>query len=248
MSPVVSARLREHAPMTKHLTRDLEGLERRLLLLAGEVEEAVRRSVRALIERRMELAERVIEGDDSIDRLEVEIEDECLKMLALHQPVASDLRFIVACLKSASDLERIGDLAGSIAERAISYSARSDMPLPPRLHEMVEACARMLRLAIEAFVRGDAASARDLLAQDERIDSLHRDVIQGCLSTMHDDPASIEQAVDLISISKNLERIGDHVTNIAEDVVYLVEGDIIRHHEVLQRQPLARDGSLRRRR
>lgn len=222
--------------MTKHLTRDLEGLERRLLLLAGEVEEAVRRSVRALVERRMELAERVIEGDDSIDRLEVEIEDECLKMLALHQPVASDLRFIVACLKSASDLERIADLAGSIAERAISFCARSDMPLPPRLHEMVEACARMLRAAIEAFVRGDPAAARALLAQDERIDSLNRDVIQGCLSTMHDDPASIEQAVDLISISKNLERIGDHVTNIAEDVVYLVEGDIIRHHEVLARR------------
>jgi phosphate transport system protein len=232
--------------MTKHLTRDLEGLERRLLLLAGEVEEAVRRSVRALIERRMELAERVIEGDDSIDRLDVEIEDECLKMLALHQPVASDLRFIVACLKSASDLERIGDLAGSIAERAISFAARSDMPLPPRLHEMVDACARMLRAAIEAFVNGDSIAARGILAQDELIDSLNRDVIQGCLSTMHDDPASIEQAVDLISISKNLERIGDHVTNIAEDVVYLVEGDIIRHHEVLSRQATPRQVPRRR--
>jgi len=236
MSPAVSDRLREHLAMTKHLTRNLEGLERRLLLLAGEVEEAVRRSVRALIERRMELAERVIDGDDSIDRLEVEIEDECLKMLALHQPVASDLRFIVACLKSAGDLERIGDLAGSIAERAISFAARRDMPLPQRLHEMAEACARMLRQAIEAFVRGDSVAARALLAQDERVDSLNRDVIQGCLSTMHDDPASIEQAVDLISISKNLERIGDHVTNIAEDVVYLVEGDIIRHHDALMRQ------------
>jgi phosphate transport system protein len=234
--------------MTKHLTRDLEGLERRLLLLAGEVEEAVRRSVRALVERRMELAERVIEGDDSIDRLEVEIEDECLKMLALHQPVASDLRFIVASLKSAGDLERIGDLAGSIAERAISFAARSDMPLPPRLHEMVEACARMLRSAIEAFVRGDSAAARELLAQDERIDTLNRDVIQGCLSAMHDDPAAIDQAVDLISISKNLERIGDHVTNIAEDVVYLVEGDIIRHHEVLSRKLATRETPTARRR
>lgn len=221
--------------MSKHLTRDLEGLERRLLLLAGEVEEAVRRSVRALLERRMELAERVIEGDDSIDRLEVEVEDECLKMLALHQPVASDLRFIVACLKGASDLERIGDLAGSIAERAVSFAARSEMPLPAQLHEMVEACARMLRTAIESFVRGDSPSARALLVQDERIDRLHRDVIQSCLSAMHDDPAAIEQAVDLISISKNLERIGDHVTNIAEDVVYLVEGDIIRHHDLLAR-------------
>ena len=121
--------------------------------LRAKVEEAVRRSVRALLERRMELAERVIEGDDSIDRLEVEIEDECLKMLALHQPVASDLRFIVACLKGASDLERIGDLAGSIAERAVSFAARSKMPLPAQLHEMVEACARMLRSAIESFVR-----------------------------------------------------------------------------------------------
>ena len=177
----------------------------------------------------------MIEGDDSIDRLEVEIEDECLKMLALHQPVASDLRFIVACLKGANDLERIGDLAGGIAERAISFAARSEMPLPSQLHEMVEACAEMLRAAIESFVRGDSSTARALLVQDERIDRLHREVIQGCLSTMHDDPAAIEQAVDLISISKNLERIGDHVTNIAEDVVYLVEGDIIRHNDLLAR-------------
>ena len=215
--------------MTKHLRRDLEGLERRLLLLAGEVEEAVRRSVRALLDRRMELAERVIDGDDAIDRLEVEIEDECLKVLALHHPVASDLRFIVTCLKSASDLERIADLAGSIAERSVSFSAHTELAIPPRMREVAGTCTLMLRQAIDAFLRGDAKLARSLCVQDEAVDRAHRRIIGDCLEVMHSRPDSIDQALDLISISKNLERIADHATNIAEDVVYLVEGDIIRH-------------------
>lgn len=215
--------------MSKHLMRDLEGLERRLLFLAGEVEEAVRRSIRALLDRRIELAERVIDGDDEIDRHEVELEEECLKVLALHNPVASDLRFIVACLKSESDLERIADLAANIAERALSLSAKSEMAVPPRIREMVETCARMLRQSIDAFVRGDAQLARRICEEDAQVDRANRLIIQELLEAMHRDPACIDQAVELISVSKNLERIGDHATNIAEDVVYLVEGDIIRH-------------------
>lgn len=215
--------------MTKHLRRDLEGLERRLLLLAGEVEEAVRRAVSALVERRIELAERVLAGDDAIDRLEVEIEDECLKILALHHPVASDLRFIVTCLKSANDLERIADLAGNIAERGVSFSAHAELEVPPRIREVAEICTRMLRQAIDSFVRGDARLARSLCIQDQQVDRAHRRIIGDCMEVMHRDPQCIDQALDLISISKNLERIGDHATNIAEDVVYLVEGDIIRH-------------------
>jgi phosphate transport system protein len=215
--------------MSKHLTRDLEGLEQRLLLLAGEVEEAVRRSVRVLLERRSELAEAVIDGDDAIDRHEVELEEECLKVLALHGPVAGDLRFIVACLKIENDLERIADLAANIAERALSFHTESELAVPPLLAEMVDTCARMLRHSIEAFVRGDVALARANLVRDEAVDQANRRIIQEALAAMHANPACIQQGVELISISKNLERIGDHATNIAEDVVYLVEGDIIRH-------------------
>ena len=215
--------------MTKHLQRDLEGLERRLLFLAGEVEEAVRRSIRALLDRRIELAERVIDGDDEIDRREVELEEECLKVLALHNPVASDLRFIVACLKIENDLERIADLASNIAERSVSFSAKTELAVPQRIREMVETCARMLRQSIDSFVRGDAALARRICDEDAQVDRANRLIIQELLEAMHRDPACIDQGVELISVSKALERIGDHATNIAEDVVYLVEGDIIRH-------------------
>jgi phosphate transport system protein len=221
--------------MTKHLTRDLEGLERRLLFLAGEVEEAVRRSIRALLDRRIELAERVIDGDDEIDRREVELEEECLKILALHHPVASDLRFIVACLKIENDLERIADLAGNIAERTVSFASGSELAVPARIREMVEDCTRMLRQSIDAFVRGDAQLARRICGEDDKVDRANRLIIQELLEAMHRDPACIDQAVELISVSKNLERIGDHATNIAEDVVYLVEGDIIRHRSVGRR-------------
>jgi phosphate transport system protein len=221
--------------MSKHLERDLEGLERRMLFLAGEVEEAVRRSIRALLDRRIELAERVIDGDDEIDRREVELEEECLKVLALHNPVASDLRFIVACLKIENDLERIADLAANIAERSVSFSTRSVIPVPNRIREMVENCARMLRQSIDSFVRGDAQLARRICEEDTQIDRANRLIIQELIEAMHTDPSCIDQAVELISVSKNLERIGDHATNIAEDVVYLVEGDIIRHQKQKQR-------------
>jgi len=220
--------------MTKHLTRDLEGLEKRLLFLAGEVEEAVRCSIRALLERRVELAKRVIDGDDAIDQHEVELEEECLKILALHCPVASDLRFIVSCLKIENDLERIADLAANIAERSVSFSAKSEMAVPSRIREMVESCARMLRQSIDAFVRGDAQLARRICAEDAQVDQANRLIIQSLIEAMHADSACIDQAVELISVSKNLERIGDHATNIAEDVVYMVEGDIIRHSRQLR--------------
>jgi len=215
--------------MSKHLMRDMEGLERRMMFLAGEVEEAVRRSVRALLDRRIELAERVIDGDDEIDRREVELEEECLKILALHHPVASDLRFIVACLKIENDLERIADLAANIAERSVSFSAQSERRVPLRIREMVETCARMLRQSIDAFVRGDAELARRVCSEDAKVDRANRLIIQELLEGMHEDPSSIDQNVEMISVSKNLERIADHATNIAEDVVYLVEGDIVRH-------------------
>ena len=221
--------------MTKHLKRDLEGLERRLLLLAGQVEETFRRSIAALLERRVDLARRVVDGDRQIDLSEVEIEEECLKALALHQPVATDLRFIAACLKINNDLERIADLAVNIAERALSLFSRPEIvPVPARFHDFMDSAARMLRESIDAFVRGDASLARIVCAKDEGIDQTNRELIADLLRLMHEDSRSIDQALELVSVSKNIERIGDHATNIAEDVVYLVEGDIVRHRlEVL---------------
>jgi phosphate transport system protein len=216
--------------MTKHLKRDLEGLERRLLLLAGQVEETFRRSIAALLERRVDLARRVVDGDRQIDLWEVEIEEECLKALALHQPVATDLRFIAACLKINNDLERIADLAVNIAERALSLSSRQEnVAVPARFHDFMDSAARMLRESIDAFVRGDARLARAVCAKDEGIDQTNREIIADLLRLMHEDPRSIDQALELVSVSKNIERIADHATNIAEDVVYLVEGDIVRH-------------------
>jgi len=215
--------------MSIHLRNDLEVLERSLLRLAGQVEEAVRRSITALLERKMDLAEQVIEGDDEIDRREVHLEEECLKILALHHPVASDLRFVTACLKIDADLERIGDLATNIAERSIAISAQGTVAVPHRVRGMMETVARMLRESIDAFVRGDEALARRVCGDDEDVDRTNRQIIGELLERMHADPASIDTAVQLISVSKNLERIADHATNIAEDVVYLVGGDIIRH-------------------
>ncbi len=216
--------------MSSHLKRDLEGLERRLLLLAAQVEEAVRRSITSLLDRRMELAEKVIDGDAEIDRREVELEEECLKALALHQPVASDLRFVTACLKINNDLERIGDLAANIAERTVSFLARSrGLPVPERFGPMMETTANMLRESIDAFVRGDARLARHVYREDDQVDQGNRASIAELLEAMHTDPTSIDPALELFSVSKTLERIADHATNIAEDVIYMVEGDIVRH-------------------
>ena len=214
--------------MSKHMNRDLEELEKRLLLLASQVEESVKKAIEALIGNRSSLAEEVIKGDSEIDRLEVEIEEDCLKILALHQPVAQDLRQVAACLKIDNDLERIGDLAVNIAERALA-STRDRASLPAPLREMVDMATQMLHNAIDAFVRADVDSARRIVLQDDRVDADHRAVIEGLLARMHSDPSSIDRALELILVSKNIERIADHATNIAEDVIYLVEGEIIRH-------------------
>jgi phosphate transport system protein len=215
--------------MTKHLRTDLERLEKHLLLVGGLVEEAARKAIAALLERRRELAEEVIRGDDEVDRREVEIEEDCLKVLALHQPVATDLRFITACLKINNDLERVGDLAVNIAERAASLASSPPIQTPRELRPMMEAAMRMLRGSLDAFVREDPAVARATCHQDDEVDRYNRLIIAEVVSSMQREPATIDRAVQFVSISRNLERIADHATNIAEDVVYMVEGDIVRH-------------------
>ncbi len=215
--------------MSKHLQNDLERLEKRLLILGSRVEDGVRRAITALLERDTRLAEELIAADAEIDREEVEIEEDCLKILALHQPVATDLRFTAACLKINNDLERIGDLSVNIAKRARSLGSVAPFAAPNALRPMVEETATMLRESLDAFVRADPMLARKVLAMDTHIDQLNRGIIEDMLEEMRREDGAVEQALSFLSVSKHLERIADHATNIAEDVVYMVEGEIIRH-------------------
>ncbi|MEM7164664.1 MAG: phosphate signaling complex protein PhoU [Planctomycetota bacterium] len=213
----------------KHLQKDLERLKKHILFMGSLVEEATNKAISALLDRRPELAYEVRNGDGAIDEKEIEIEEEVLKTLALHQPVASDLRFVITVLKVNNDLERMGDLAANIAERA-AYLCQHDPVSPPdsfgRMGEMVR---RMVKQSLDSLVTLDTALARRVLDEDDVVDDAHREVFGQLQALMRRDPDTIERSVHTISASRNLERIADLATNIAEDVVFLVEGDVIRH-------------------
>ncbi len=213
-----------------HFEEDLQTLKNRLLTMGALVEDRVRQAVVALIERRTELAERVIAGDHEINDLQIEIDDRCLKLLALQQPIASDLRLITAAMKINADLERIGDQAVNIAQNALEILRQA--PLRPLLDipRMAEAAEAMTRDSLDAFVRKDAPLARAVLARDDEVDGLKDQVFRVLLTYMMADPGTIERALGLILVSRNLERIADHATNIAEDVIFLVEAKDVRHH------------------
>jgi phosphate transport system protein len=183
--------------------------------------------------RDAELARTVIDGDNRIDSLEVEVEEECLKILALHQPVAGDLRFIVAVLKINNDLERIGDLACNIASRALKMAALS-MPAKAQIDfQGAETKVRtMLRKSLEALVNVDGDLAKWVWAQDEQIDDINRSVHKQVIQALKEYPEDVERLIILLSVSRNLERIGDHSTNIAEDILYMIGGEIVRHSKV----------------
>ncbi len=215
--------------MGKHLERDLEVLKREILTMGSLVEEAAFKSTASLIDRRPDLIEEVLEGDDRIDQKELEIEEECLKILALHQPVASDLRFVVSVMKVNNDLERMGDLAVNIAERAAHLSRTEPIGVPLDFRRMVELVRNMVRSSLDALVNKDTALARRVCDLDDGVDDINRQMFQILQRTMQEDASSIERAVDTLSISRHLERIADLATNIAEDVVFLVDGDVIRH-------------------
>jgi phosphate transport system protein len=214
----------------QHYEHDLQALRTRLLNMAALVEERVHRSIRALIERREELAETVIVGDREVNELQIEIDDRCLKLLALQNPMASDLRLVTAAMKIDADLERIGDQAVNIAEYALRL-IRLPLLKPlidiPRMAEMAE---RMTRDSLDAFVRKDAALARDVLARDDEVDDLKDQLFRELLTYMMADPGTIERALALILVSRSLERIADHATNIAEDTIFIVEARDVRHH------------------
>jgi phosphate transport system protein len=215
--------------MAKHLQRDLDTLQRDILALAASVEEAVHKAIRALQGRDAPLAREVIAGDQAIDQEENQVEEECLKMLALHQPVAVDLRRITAALKINTDLERMGDLAEDIAERALELAQPPFIPIPDRLQRMTDLTASMVRQSLDAFVNLDVRLARWAYRLDDEVDRLNHDIIEELIATMEQKPELVKPALSLFSATRHLERIADHATNIAEDVIYLVEGEIVRH-------------------
>jgi phosphate transport system protein len=215
--------------MSKHLERDLDDLQRDILTQAGSVEEAIHRAIRALQERNAELAQQVIEGDAEIDEEENHVEEECLKILALHQPVAVDLRRIAAAMLINVDLERMADLAEDIAERAVHLSRLPFFPIPERLQRMTDLTTMMVRQSLDSFVNMDARLARSVCRLDDEVDRYNDEIIEELIHGMQGSPEMVEPGLSMFSAVRHLERIADHATNIAEDVIYLVEGEIVRH-------------------
>jgi phosphate transport system protein len=207
----------------------LRGLRRELLEMGRAVEQRIATAVRALIERDGDLAREVIDGDREIDQMEIRIDDHCVQILARRQPVASDLRTVTIGLKLVTDLERIGDLAVHIAERAVELI--DEAPLKPYvdLPNMAETAQNMVREALESFVTADAERAEKILAQDDIVDAYYWQIFRELLTYMLEDPRNISRAMRLQAIAKHLERIGDHATNLAEMVVFMVKGKDIRH-------------------
>lgn len=219
--------------MLIHLHREIGNLKKQVTIMGGKVEDSLQKSIRALTTRDQTLANKVIEADREIDLFEIDIEEECLKILALHQPVAIDLRFVVAILKINSDLERIADLAVNIAERALDIHKSPPVRIPDELSELCRKVQLMLKDSIDSLINLNDPLARDILKRDDEIDALHRRMYSYFENCIRQDIDNINSYINLLSVSRQLERIGDQVTNIAEDVVYLVTGEIIRHTDVV---------------
>jgi phosphate transport system protein len=209
---------------------ELKALKAKLLEMAALAEEQIALAVRGLKDREEELACRVLEREAAVNLLDIEVDETCLRLLALRQPVAADLRFVTAAMKIGSDLERIGDLAVNIAERTIDLLKAPQLKPLIDIPIMARMAQEMVRDALNAFIDGDDRLAKDVCERDDRIDQLNNQVFRELLTYMMQDPGSISRAVDLILVGRHLERIADHATNIAEDVIYMVRGKTIKHH------------------
>ena len=215
--------------MRVHLQRDIDKLKRRLLVLSTEAEEDVRLAVRALIERNETLAREVLAREVQTNAMEVDIEEDCLKILALHQPVAGDLRQVIAALKINRDLERIADLAAHVAERALALFALPPLGIPFRLDEMAAKVQAMLKKSLDAFVTLNTESAHQVCAMDGEINAIKKDTFRQVRAGVMRNPAQFDALMQVMHIARHLERVADHATNIAEDLIYLVDGRIVRH-------------------
>ena len=214
----------------RHFHDELSELKVKLLTMSGEAQDALATAVDALLRRDTAKAAQVIHGDAVVDALEVEIEEAVVRLLATQQPMARDLRFLMAAMKIANDLERVGDHAVNIAESAERLLAHRPIAPEPEIVEMARQARTMLADALEAFVRGDAQAGRSICRRDDSVDALHHNVFRILLTHMMEDPHIIGAGMDLFLVSRNLERVADLATNIAEDVVFLVEGKSIKHH------------------
>ena len=215
--------------VVRHFQEELDALKERLLAMGGLAEERVREVVRGLMDRDAAALDAVLAGDQPINDLHIEVDDRCFKLLALHQPMAADLRVIVAAVKINTDLERVGDLAVNIGEAGKRYLLHPPVKPLIDIPRMGELAQSMLRDALDAFVRRDMTLAEAVLAADDTLDALKTQIFRELLTYMLQDPATIEPALDLILISRHLERIGDHATNVAEDVIFILSARDVRH-------------------
>lgn len=213
----------------RHFQEELEGLQARLLEMGGFAEERVRTAVQGLVARDVAAIEKALRGDEPINQFHIEVDNRCFRLLALHQPMAVDLRTIVAAVKINTDLERVGDLAVNIAEASSRYIRHAPVKQLIDIPRMGDIAQSMLRDALDSYVRRDTVLAQQVLNEDDRLDGLKTQVFRELLTHMLQDPGTVEPALDLILISRHLERIGDHATNIAEDVIFMVSALDVRH-------------------
>lgn len=216
--------------METHLQQQLEDLKSALLGMAALVEEQIARAITALVDRDVELCDQVIRGDEPIDTMELEIDEQCIRLLALQQPIARDLRFVAASMKITIDLERLGDIAVNIAKKTKKLSGLPQLKPLIDLPRMADLSQSMVKDSLNAFVRGDELVAMDVCARDEEVNQLQEQIFQELVTFMMEDSGSVPQALQLIFISRHIERLADHATNIAEGVVYFSEGRVIKHH------------------
>lgn len=217
--------------MSHHLQHDIERLKLKILAMGAQIEDNLAAAVRAFLQCDQEAANAIVAADRSIDLAELEVEEDCLKILALHQPVAIDLRYIIAILKIDNDLERIGDLASNIADRVQFVSKVEPGRIPMEISTMGTNVQTMLRRCLDALVNMDVHAAREVIAADGVVDDANRRMYGIVSSAIRNDPSQVDILIPVLTVSRFLERIADHTTNIAEDVIYMVDGEIVRHQE-----------------
>jgi phosphate transport system protein len=215
--------------MQRHFHEELEALKQTLLAMGGLVEDQIRRAMRALLERDDVIAQDVIDRDRQVNTYDVEVDEQCVNLLALHQPAAGDLRFITTAMKIVTDLERIGDQAVNIAQRALELNREPQLKPYIDLPRMADKAQRMVKESLDAFVARDTALARQVCGEDAEVDALKEQIFRELLTFMMEDPRTVSRAIRVILISRFMERVADHATNIAEMVIYLVEGKMVRH-------------------
>ncbi len=216
--------------MQRHFVQELESLKTNIIKMGSFAEQAIAESIRALLERRIDLAKEVIAQDQRINAFEIEIDDAVVDLLALQQPVAVDLRFILAASKINNDLERIGDHAVNIAESAVQYSAAPPLKPLVDIPQMAQITKGMLRDAIDGFIQTDASLCRGVLRSDDIIDDMNKRVVKDLVECIRQDSNTVEQALELIRVSRNLERVADLATNIAEEVIFMAEARVVKHN------------------